>query len=80
MLPYYCCALSWVCYGPRPSARRLVGKRKITKDHKIMTKNHASTFLPIVYCTLCENYGTFHEHESNSNSDLLDYDNYANTD
>ena len=36
-------------YGPRPSTRRLIGKRKITKDHKIKTKNHAPTFLPIVH-------------------------------
>ena len=44
-----------------------------------MTKNRASTFLPIVYCTLYENYGALHEHEANSDPDPLDYDNYADT-
>ena len=32
-------------YSPRPSARRLNGKRKITRDHRIMTKNHAPNFI-----------------------------------
>ncbi|KAL0011376.1 hypothetical protein SO802_006484, partial [Lithocarpus litseifolius] len=56
-------------YGPRPSVRRLIGKRKIMKDHRIMTKNRAPTFLPIIYCTLCENYGAYHVHEANSDFD-----------
>ena len=45
-----------------------------------MTKNRTPTFLPIVYCTLCENYGALHQHEANSDSDLLDYDNYTDID
>ena len=70
-----------VVYGLRPSTKRLIGKRKITRDPRIMTKNHAPTFLPISYCVLCGNYGVFHEHKQyEDNSDLLDYDNYANTD
>ena len=68
-------------YGPRPSARRLIGKRKIAKDPRIMTKNHAPTYLPISYYVLCGNYGVLHEHEQHEdNSDPLDYDNYADTD
>ena len=49
--------------GPRPLARRLIRKRKITRDPKIMTKNCAPTFLPISYYVLCGNYGVIHEHE-----------------
>ena len=67
-------------YGPRPSARRLFGKRKTTKDHRIMMKNCAPTFLPLIYCTLCENYGAFHEHATNFDLDPLDCDNYADID
>ena len=67
-------------YGSRPSARRLIGKRKITRDPRIMTKNCAPTFLPISYCVLCGNYGVLHKHEQyEDNSDPLDYDNYADT-
>ena len=67
-------------YGPRPLTRRLIGKRKITSDPRIMTKNRAPTFLPISYCILCGNYGVLHEHEQyEDNSDPLDYDNYADT-
>ena len=70
-----------VVYGPRSSAMRLIGKRKITKDPRIMTKNRAPTFLPISYCVLCGNYGVLHEHEQyEDNSNPLDYDNYADTD
>ena len=37
-----------VIYGPRPSARRLIGKRKIAKDPRIMTtKDHVPIYLPI---------------------------------
>ena len=50
-------------YGPRPSTRRLIGKRKIAKDPRIMTKNRAPTYLPISYYVLCGNYGVLHEHE-----------------
>ena len=50
-------------YGPRPSARRLIRKRKITRDPRIMTKNRAPTFLPISYYVLCGNYGVLHKHE-----------------
>ena len=51
-------------YGPRPSARRLIGKRKIAKDPRLMTrKDCVPLFLPIPYCVLCGNYGTIHEHE-----------------
>ena len=45
-----------------------------------MTKNRAPTFLPISYCVLCGNYGVLLEHEQyEDNYDLLDYDNYVNT-
>ena len=68
-------------YGPRPSARRLIGKRKIAKDLRIMTKDRAPTYLPISYCILCGNYGVLHEHEQyEDDSDPLDYDNYTDTD
>ena len=68
-------------YGPRPSAWRLIGKRKIAKDPRIMTKNRALAYLTISYCVLYGNYGVLHEHEQyEENSDLLDYDNYADTD
>ena len=67
-------------YELRPSARRLIGKRKITRDPRIMTKNRAPTFLPISYYVLCGNYGVLHEHEQyEDNFDLLDYDNYVDT-
>ena len=65
-------------YELRPSARRLIGKRKITRDPRIMTKNRAPTFLPISYYVLYGNYGVLHEHEQyEDNFDLLDYDNYV---
>ena len=68
-------------YGPRPLARRLIGKRKIAKEPRIMTENCAPTYLPISYCVLCGNYGVLHKHEQyEENSDSLDYDNYANRD
>ena len=68
-------------YGPRPSARRLIRKRKITRDPRIMTKNRAPTFLSISYCVLYGNYEVLHEHEQyEDNSDPLDYNNYADTD
>ena len=47
-----------------------------------MTKNRATTYLPISYCILCGNFGVLHEHEHEQyedNSDLLDYDNYVDT-
>ena len=69
-------------YGLRPSARRLFGKRKITKDPRLMTiKDRVSIYVPISYCVLCSNYGVIHEHEQyEDNSDSLDYDNYTDTD
>ena len=69
-------------YGPRPSARRLFGRRKIVKDPRMMTaKDRVPIYLPISYCVLFRNYGVVHEHEQyENNSDSLDYDNYANTD
>ena len=69
-------------YGPRPSARRLFGKRKIVKDPRIMTaKDRVPIYLPISYCVLCSNHGVIHEHKQyEDNSDLLDYDNYADID
>ena len=68
-------------YGPRPSARRLIRKRKITRDPRIMTKNCAPIVLPISYCVLCGNYGVLIEHEQyEDNFNSLDYDNYADTD
>nr|POE69416.1 hypothetical protein CFP56_08669 [Quercus suber] len=61
-------------YGPRPSTRSLVGKRKIVKDR-------VPIYLPISYCVLCSNYGVIHKHEQyKDNFDLLDYDNYVDTD
>ena len=69
-----------VIYGPRPLGRRLIGKRKIVKDPRIMTKDHVPTYLPISYCALCGNYGVLHKHEQyEDNSDSLDYDNYVDT-
>nr|POF21756.1 hypothetical protein CFP56_71506 [Quercus suber] len=42
-----------VC-GPRPSTRRLIGKRRIVKDPKLMTaKDRVLVFLLISYCALC---------------------------
>ena len=68
-------------YGPRPSARRPIGKRKIVKDPRLMTtKDCVPICLPISYCVLCGNYETIHEHEQYEDSfDPLDYDNYADT-
>ena len=69
-------------YGPRPSARRLFGKRKITKGPRLMTiKDRVPIYVPISSCVLCSNYGVIHKHEQyEDNSDPLDYDNYADTD
>nr|POF02009.1 hypothetical protein CFP56_06459 [Quercus suber] len=69
-------------HGPRPLARRLIGKRRIVKDPKFMTaKDRVPIFLLISYCALCNDYGVLHEHEQyEDNSDPLDYDNYADTD
>nr|POE66318.1 hypothetical protein CFP56_75381 [Quercus suber] len=69
-------------YGPRPSARRLIGKRRIVKDPRLMiAKDHIPVFLLISYCALCNDYGVLHEHEQyEDNSDPLDYDNYEDTD
>ena len=69
-------------YGPRPSAGRLIGKRRIAKDPRLMTaKDHVPVFIPISYCALCNDYGVLHEHEQyEDNTDPLDYDNYADTD
>ena len=51
-------------YGPRPSARRLFGKKKIVKDPRMMmAKDRVPVYLPISYYVLCRNYGVFHEHE-----------------
>ena len=70
-----------IVYGPRPLTRRLIGKRKITRDPRIMTKNRAPIYLPISYCILCGNYGVLHEcKQYEDDSDTLDYDNYVNTD
>ena len=68
-------------YGPRPSARRPIGKRRIAKDLRLMTaKDHVLVFLLISYCPLCNDYGVLHEHEQyEDNADPLDYDNYADT-
>ena len=68
-------------YGPRPSARRLFGKRKITKDPiLITTKYRVPLYLPISYCILYGNYGTIHKHEQYEDySNPLDYDNYVDT-
>nr|POF24497.1 hypothetical protein CFP56_29522 [Quercus suber] len=69
-------------YGPRPSARRLIGKRRIVKDpRQITAKDRVPVYLLISYCSLCNDYGVLHEHEQyEDNSDPLDYDNYADTD
>ena len=69
-------------YSPKPSARRLIGKRRIAKDPRLMTaKDHVPIFLLISYCPLCNDYGVLHEHEQyEDNTDPLDYDNYADTD
>ena len=68
-------------YGPRPSTRRLIGKRKIIKDPKLMTtKDRVPIYLPNSYCVLCSNYGVIHEHEQyKDKSDPLDQDNHTNT-
>ena len=53
-------------YGPkpRPSARRLIGKRRIVKDPRLMTtKDHVPVFLLISYCALCNDYGVLQEQE-----------------
>ena len=69
-------------YGPRPSAKKLFGKRKIVKDPRLMTtKDCIPIYLPISYYVLCSNYETIHKHEQYEDDfDLLDCDNYANTD
>jgi len=69
-------------YGPKPSAGRIIGKRRIVKDPRLMTaKDHVPVFVPISYCALCNDYGVLHEHEQyEDNTDPLDYDNYADTD
>nr|POE67986.1 hypothetical protein CFP56_77559 [Quercus suber] len=69
-------------YGPRPLARRLIGKRRIVKDPRLMTaKDHVPIFILISYCALCNDYGVPHEHEQyEDNTDPIDYDNYADTD
>ena len=71
-----------VVYGPRPSARRLFGKKNIAKDPRIMTaKDCILIYLLISYCVLCSNYGVIHEHEQyEENSNPLDYDNYMDID
>ena len=67
-------------YGLRPSAGRLIGKRRIVKDPRLMTaKDRVPVFLLISYCALCNEYGVLHE-QYEDNSDPLDYDNYADTD
>ena len=44
------------------------------------TKDRVPICLPISYYVLCNNYGVIHEHEQyEDNSNLLDYDNYTNT-
>ena len=69
-------------YGPRPSARRVIGQRRIVKDPRLMTaKDPVLIYLLISYCALYNSYGVIHEHEQyEDNSDSLDYDNYADTD
>ena len=64
-------------YGLRPSSRRLIGKRRIVKDPKLMTiKDHVPVFLLISYCPLCNDCGVLHGHEQyEDNFDPLDYDN-----
>ena len=53
-----------VVYGLRPSARRLIGKRKIARDPRLMTtKDCVPIYLRMSYCVLCGNYGAIHEHE-----------------
>ena len=71
-----------VVYGPRPSARRLIGKRRIVMDPKLMTaKDRVPIYLLISYYALCNSYGVVHKHEQyDDNSNMLDYDNYADTD
>ena len=45
------------------------------------TKDHVPVFLLISYCPLCNDYRVLHEYEQyEDNSDLQDYDNYADTD
>ena len=67
-------------YGLRPSTGRLIGKRRIVKDPRLMTaKDRVPVFLLISYCALCNEYGVLHE-QYEDNSDPLDYDNYADTD
>ena len=64
-----------VVYGPRPSARKLIGQRKIVKDPRLMTaKDRGPIYRLISYCALCNSYGVYHEHDED-NFDLLDYDN-----
>ena len=53
----------------------------IVKDPRLMTaKDRVPIQLPISYYVLCSNYGVVHKHEQyKDNSNLLDYDNYADT-
>ena len=45
------------------------------------TKDRVPIYLPISYRILCNNYGVIHAYKQyEDNSNLLDYDNYANTD
>nr|POE91261.1 hypothetical protein CFP56_34583 [Quercus suber] len=69
-------------YGPRPSVRRLIGKRRIAKDPRLMTaKDCVPIYLLISYCALCNTYGVLHKHEQyEDNSNPLCYDNYADID
>ena len=44
-------------------------------------KDRLPIYVPISYCAVCSNYGVIHEHKQyEDNSNLLDYDNYADTD
>ena len=69
-------------YGPRPSARRLFGKRKIVKDSRLMTtKDRVPIQRHISYYVLCSNQGVVYQHEQyEDNSNTLDYDDYVDTD
>ena len=58
-------------YGLRPSARRLIGKRKIAKDPRIMTKDRVPTYLLISYCVRCGNYGVFYKHEYYEDNSIM---------
>ena len=44
-------------------------------------KDRVPIYVPISYCVICSNYEVIHEHEQyEDNFDLLDYDNYVDTD